>query len=801
MKVREIIDGCALWKPSQDYETAKPIVSVLLPTFRRAKSGLFEAAVKSVLNQTQKELELIIIDDASTDGTEDLIRGFMEQDARVSCIRHQYNVGLPAISEYEAYRKARGEYIAFIFDNNVWEPDYLSSTIDFMVKNQAKASYGRIRFRTSTSDEYLEIGSSANNNLGIHALAYTNYIGNGGVVLAREVLETVGLYDPHVIMTRTCDWSLWKRIVKKYKFYETGILAGEEKGLAQNDSLGNSYKMDHWAVAERESQVTDEMLLPERFEDVEIDRIAPCSSEFYCEATDSFYRFFENKPWYIPAAQRVPEKTPCRILVLVSEYNATTDLAFLRMKNAGGQLVFLFGASGMSEHQILQADAVILVRDVLGLDHYKKLCKKLNIPCLLYQDDNFILLAEDYKENASFQQMKEYLSEEQLNEYTCLLCSTPALTDFYKGFDLDIPVHTLQPCIGQVQPQNLCCQEEPYVFAYMGGPFRDEMFLQAVMPAICKLAEKHSVKVLCPSRLKMEEYRQIRGMEIVEIPLSLSLEEALLGYAHHNPHILLHCGPEIRNNAYKTENAMINATQIGAVLVASDVSNYIEQDGVCCACAENTPEAWYAVITDLLSDTEKVQRIYKNARKHCMDQYDPKKNVLVLADALSDLKPAGMYELLRRSDEFVHDALKNNYRGNRLLGRIPLSYTGDLEKDREYRIVCRNDIFSQLGICFASFGNPSGKVTIEIYDAKRRIRESSLKMNRLQWNNWSYFSFTPIENARDRVFDIVIKFQYDEGSARIGVFEEDEKRSFLYRLLNKLGIRLKIQNLLYADFR
>ena len=128
--------------PSRDYQSAKPEVSVLLPTFRRAKSGLFEKAVQSVLHQSFESLELIIIDDASTDGTADLIARFMKEDARVSCIRHQYNIGLPAISEYEGYMRARGEYIAFIFDDNEWEPRALEETISLMKERQIRACYG-----------------------------------------------------------------------------------------------------------------------------------------------------------------------------------------------------------------------------------------------------------------------------------------------------------------------------------------------------------------------------------------------------------------------------------------------------------------------------------------------------------------------------------------------------------------------------------------------------------------------------------------------------------------------------------
>ena len=159
MKVEDIIKDNSEWIKNIGYESQKPIVSVLLPTFRRAKDGYFEKAVQSVLNQTFKNLELIIIDDASTDGTKNLIDHFMKIDSRIQCIRHKQNVGLPAISEYEGYVKARGEYIAFIFDDNEWEKEYISKTLSFMVRKKLKASFGVVKLYYGKKDnEFVTLG-------------------------------------------------------------------------------------------------------------------------------------------------------------------------------------------------------------------------------------------------------------------------------------------------------------------------------------------------------------------------------------------------------------------------------------------------------------------------------------------------------------------------------------------------------------------------------------------------------------------------------------------------------------------
>ena len=183
MKVKEILQDNSEWLKNRDYENQKPVVSVLLPTFKRAKDGYFEKAVQSVLNQTFNDLELIIIDDASTDGTKDLIEYFMKIDSRVHCIKHKQNIGLPAISEYEGYIKARGEYIAFIFDDNEWEKDYISKTIPFMIRENIEASFGNVKsYFGKKEKDYVELGDPKKYPSEMNEIYSTNFIGNAGVV-------------------------------------------------------------------------------------------------------------------------------------------------------------------------------------------------------------------------------------------------------------------------------------------------------------------------------------------------------------------------------------------------------------------------------------------------------------------------------------------------------------------------------------------------------------------------------------------------------------------------------------------
>ena len=68
-------------------------------------------------------------------------------------------------------------------------------------------------------------------------------------------------------------------------------------------------------------------------------------------------------------------------------------------------------------------------------------------------------------------------------------------------------------------------------------------------------------------------------------------------------------------------------------------------------------------------------------------------------------------------------------------------------------------------------------------------------------DDWTYLEFQPIENADNQLFTITFDFEYEGTSALVGVFEVDSKRSLLFRVLNKLGYRMRITDLLFADCR
>lgn len=104
-----------------------PIVSVIIPTFNRA--NVIEDALKSALNQTLLDIEILVCDDASTDATIGIVESFQKRDPRVYLLSLSENQGSAAARNL-GLRTARGKYIAFLDSDDVWGPEKL----EFQVK-------------------------------------------------------------------------------------------------------------------------------------------------------------------------------------------------------------------------------------------------------------------------------------------------------------------------------------------------------------------------------------------------------------------------------------------------------------------------------------------------------------------------------------------------------------------------------------------------------------------------------------------------------------------------------------------
>jgi len=188
----------------------KPLVSVILPTFNRAY--IVKRAIDSVLDQRYKNLELIIIDDCSTDNTKKVVQSY--SDKRVKYIVNAHNLG-GAGSRNEGIKIAKGAFIAFQDSDDEWLPQKLEEQISILDQSPDEIGAIYCNFH-SASDQKIHIYHSSKKEGDIHQeLLVANFITLPSLVVRKQSLKIVGLFDPD--LPRLQDWDLLLRLSQRYK--------------------------------------------------------------------------------------------------------------------------------------------------------------------------------------------------------------------------------------------------------------------------------------------------------------------------------------------------------------------------------------------------------------------------------------------------------------------------------------------------------------------------------------------------------------------------------------------------------
>lgn len=201
-----------------------PIVSVVLPTYNRAST--LPRSISTVLNQTYTDLELIVVDDGSTDETSQVVVSLA--DARTRFMRHKVNQG-PSAARNTGIVASRGRYIAFQDSDDEWLPDKLDQLITVLESappavGVAYSSFYRLEgnrkrlFPPRAVQMASRLPSRVHRLEGdIHrSLHRGNFVTPQAAMVRRDCFERVGLFDEE--MFAFVDWELWLRLSKAYHF-------------------------------------------------------------------------------------------------------------------------------------------------------------------------------------------------------------------------------------------------------------------------------------------------------------------------------------------------------------------------------------------------------------------------------------------------------------------------------------------------------------------------------------------------------------------------------------------------------
>lgn len=112
----------------QVYKEYQPIVSIIMPTFNR--ESYLKRSVSSVINQSYKSWELIIVDDGSADGTFNIADEYIKQHENIRYMKHTNR--RPALSTNAGMQASVGELIAFLGSDDEWKPQFLSERVNYL---------------------------------------------------------------------------------------------------------------------------------------------------------------------------------------------------------------------------------------------------------------------------------------------------------------------------------------------------------------------------------------------------------------------------------------------------------------------------------------------------------------------------------------------------------------------------------------------------------------------------------------------------------------------------------------------
>ena len=191
-------------------------VSVIIPTYNRA--SLLEKSIQSVLNQTFQDFEIIIVDDCSTDNTEQVVKIFQEKDNRIRYIKHEKNRGAAA-ARNTGIKAARGEFVAFQDSDDEWFSDKLLLQMQVFSNAQKDVGVVYTGFWRITNKKKIYIPHSwvkQKEGYILRELLIGNFIGTPTAIVRKECLIKMGMFDERLHSLE--DWELWLRISKFYKF-------------------------------------------------------------------------------------------------------------------------------------------------------------------------------------------------------------------------------------------------------------------------------------------------------------------------------------------------------------------------------------------------------------------------------------------------------------------------------------------------------------------------------------------------------------------------------------------------------
>ena len=234
-----------------NYMNINPKVSVIIPTYNDSKSLI--RAIESVISQSFKDLEIIIIDDGSTDNTKEIVKDLIDKDTRIKYF-YQENIGHPSVPRNFGMEKVTGEYIALLDSDDEWiDTEKIKQQVEFLDTNKEYVLVGtgvvNVEYNGKEINRYLM--PETDKKIRQKILRINSFI-NSSVLFRTSAFETVG--SSSSILE---DYDLWMKLGNIGKFNNLPIYA-----------VKYCVKFDGYGAKNKSARLEENLVLSKKYKDI-----------------------------------------------------------------------------------------------------------------------------------------------------------------------------------------------------------------------------------------------------------------------------------------------------------------------------------------------------------------------------------------------------------------------------------------------------------------------------------------------------------------------------------------------------
>lgn len=283
-----------------------PLVSVIIPAYNAAK--FIAKTIESVLSQTYKNIEVLVIDDGSQDATAEIVRSIAQKDSRVVLLQ-QENSGVAAARNL-GIDKSKGEFIAPIDADDIWYPQNLEKQVQCIL--QAEPSVGLVYSWSVDINEQDKLtgdfrSAKIEGNVFTTLLCH-NFLGNASsTLIRRSCVEKIGGYNTQLKAqdAQGCeDWDFYLRIAEHYQFKVVPeFFIGYRK-------IANTMSGDYKKMAKSHDLMLQEIQQKHSEIPKELYQLSKSSFYMYLARQSSIYNNHSNTLYWLSQALKADAITP-----------------------------------------------------------------------------------------------------------------------------------------------------------------------------------------------------------------------------------------------------------------------------------------------------------------------------------------------------------------------------------------------------------------------------------------------------------------------------------------------------------